>query len=137
MSQGQCTGSSFGKEVQSWIGSHRGLVIGISVALGLLLLVIVTRCACLSYQRRRHNPFRGRGAMANNYNYAAAGGRGGRGGAAAMSGAGGAAAAWPGAHQWKDVSPAASSQGSYGNAHEPQQPTLPRVEYASSAWRYG
>jgi hypothetical protein len=114
--------------IKSWIDGHRGIVIGVCVALGLLLLLAILRCAWLSYQRRR-NPFAMRG-MRNN-----AGGRGGRSSTPVMSGA--AAAAWPGKREWKKVgpsSPASSSQDSYTPR---EQPTLPRVDYGSSAWRYG
>lgn len=128
-------GSSTGKEVLQWIKGHKGIVIGVAVVVGLLLLVGIARCVYLSVQRRRINPIRA-AAMANRGYYAGAmPGR--RSGAmpapATMSGGAGL---WPGQQAWKDddVSPAASSQGSYDHR---QQPTLPRVEYGSSAWRYG
>jgi hypothetical protein len=131
--QGQCQGSTVGKEIQQWIKDHRAIFIAICVVVGVLLLVGVARCAWLSFQRRR-NPFRAQ-AMANAGYYAYNGAAGRRSGAAAPSAMSGAA--WPGQRAWKDdnVSPASSSQGSYENHR--QQPTLPRVDYGNSAWRYG
>jgi hypothetical protein len=132
-------GSTVGGEISQFVQQHRALVIGISVALGLLLLVGVARCGWLAYQRRRENALR-RAAMANGKYYYASNvvpsRRSGGTSVPTMSGAA-SASAWPGQNAWKDddVSPAASSQGSYDNHR--QQATLPRVEYAGSAWRYG
>ena len=132
-------GSTVGKEISQFVNGHRGIVIGVCVAVGVLLLIGIARCGWLSYQRRRNNVFR-RAAMANgNYYYAGnvAPSRRSRGTTApTMSGAA-SGPAWPGQQAWKDddVSPAASSQGSYDNNRH--QPTLPRVEYGNSAWRYG
>jgi hypothetical protein len=141
VAKGQCVGSTVGKEITGWINTHRGIFIGICVAVGALILVGISRCIYLSWRRRKDVAFR-KAAMAANGNYYYAGSTAGRRRAPVvaptMSGAAASSsAAWPGQQAWKDddVSPAASSQGSYDNQRH--QPTLPRVEYGNSAWRYG
>ena len=51
--QGQCKGSSFGKEIGSWIDEHKGLVIGIAAGLGGLLLLLILSCIVNSIRRRQ------------------------------------------------------------------------------------
>lgn len=52
---GICRGSSFGKEVESWISSNKGLVIGIACAVGGLLVLSIFAC-CINRCRRRRAP---------------------------------------------------------------------------------
>jgi hypothetical protein len=51
---GQCTGSSVGKEITSWIHSNKTLVIALASTIGGLLIVAVLGC-CWSRYRRRQN----------------------------------------------------------------------------------
>lgn len=53
---GVCRGSTFGKEVKSWIDDHKGLVIGIASALGALLLFSLLSCCITRCRRRRRAP---------------------------------------------------------------------------------
>ncbi|KAF1962737.1 hypothetical protein CC80DRAFT_399519 [Byssothecium circinans] len=53
-SNGQCSGSSVGGEVKNWIDQHRGLVIGLSSAIGGLIVLSILGC-CISSCRRRRN----------------------------------------------------------------------------------
>ncbi|KIW06322.1 uncharacterized protein PV09_02786 [Verruconis gallopava] len=53
-SNGQCKGSSFGKEIKSWIDDHKGLVIGIASALGALILLMILSCCWRAFQRRKY-----------------------------------------------------------------------------------
>lgn len=52
-SNGQCTGSSVGNEVKSWIDSHKPLVIGLAAAIGGLIVLSILGCCWRSYKRRR------------------------------------------------------------------------------------
>ncbi|ORY12350.1 ADAM 8 precursor [Clohesyomyces aquaticus] len=63
---GQCNGSSVAKEVQSWIDSHKPLVIGLASAIGGLILLSILGCCYRSCKRRRQRkiyaaaiPYRG------------------------------------------------------------------------------
>ena len=51
---GQCKGSTVGKEVKNWIDDHRPLVIGIASAIGGLLLLSILSCIWSSCRKRRH-----------------------------------------------------------------------------------
>lgn len=50
---GQCTGSSFSKEVQSWFSQHKALVIGIACGVGGLIVLAILSCCVSSCRRRR------------------------------------------------------------------------------------
>jgi hypothetical protein len=52
-SNGQCTGSSVGKEITSWISQNKTLVIALASALGGLLILIILTCCFNSYRRRQ------------------------------------------------------------------------------------
>lgn len=54
-SNGQCKGSSFGKEIKSWIDDHRSLVIGIAAGVGALVLLMIASCIWRSFKRRKYN----------------------------------------------------------------------------------
>jgi hypothetical protein len=63
--QGQCSGSSVGKEISSWISDNKPLVIGLSCALGGILLLmfigcIFRRCRRPRPKARRHGHHRPR-----------------------------------------------------------------------------
>lgn len=51
-SNGQCKGSSVGKEITSWITQNKPLVIGLSAGIGGLLILIIASC-CINSCRRR------------------------------------------------------------------------------------
>jgi hypothetical protein len=51
---GQCNGSSVGKEITSWIESNKTLVIALASVIGGLLILIILSC-CWSRYRRRKN----------------------------------------------------------------------------------
>ena len=53
-SNGQCAGSSVGKEITSWIQSNKTLVIALASAVGGLLILAILSC-CWSRYRRRQN----------------------------------------------------------------------------------
>lgn len=53
-SNGQCTGSSVGKEISSWIQSNKTLVIALASVIGGLLILGIVSC-CWSRYRRRKN----------------------------------------------------------------------------------
>lgn len=53
-SNGQCTGSSVGKEITSWIQSNKTLVIALASVIGGLLILGILSC-CWSRYRRRQN----------------------------------------------------------------------------------
>jgi hypothetical protein len=50
---GQCKGSSVGKEITSWIAQNKTLVIALACVLGGLLVLIVLSCCINSYRRRQ------------------------------------------------------------------------------------
>ncbi|KAF1808827.1 hypothetical protein P152DRAFT_468737 [Eremomyces bilateralis CBS 781.70] len=50
---GRCTGSSFAKEVGSWIETHKPIVIGVSCGVGGLLLLALLSCLWSCIRRRR------------------------------------------------------------------------------------
>lgn len=90
-SNGVCKGSSFGKEVKSWIDEHKGIFIGVSAGLGALLLLCILTSCIRSCKRRRARkrmiaaggvprwPQDGsRGALVNQAGYYPAGSRSGR-----------------------------------------------------------
>jgi len=56
---GQCKGSSTGKEIRSWISTHKPLVIGIASALGVVVLFMLLGCifrCCRRSRRRQKGP---------------------------------------------------------------------------------
>ncbi|KAF2689514.1 ADAM 8 precursor [Lentithecium fluviatile CBS 122367] len=53
-SNGQCTGSSVGNEVKSWINDHKTLVIGLASAIGGLIILSILGCCWRSYKRRKN-----------------------------------------------------------------------------------
>lgn len=53
ISQGRCVGSNVGKEIGNWITEHKGIVIGVCVAVGVLLLISIFGCISRSCRRRR------------------------------------------------------------------------------------
>ena len=55
---GQCDGSSVGKEITSWIQSNKTLVIGLASAVGALLILIIFSCCWSSYKRRKNSKAR-------------------------------------------------------------------------------
>lgn len=59
-SNGQCSGSTFGGEVTSWVNDHRNLVIGIACAVGGLILIAflscLWRCCCGRRRTRKLSP---------------------------------------------------------------------------------
>ncbi|KAK8220264.1 Metallo-peptidase family M12-domain-containing protein [Phyllosticta capitalensis] len=52
---GRCSGSSTAKEIGSWIQDHKGIVIGICVAIGALLLLSLLGCISRRIRRRSAN----------------------------------------------------------------------------------
>lgn len=50
---GQCNGSSVGKEITSWIDQNKTLVIGLASAIGGLIVLAILSC-CFSRYRRRN-----------------------------------------------------------------------------------
>ncbi|KAF2664035.1 ADAM family of metalloprotease ADM-B [Microthyrium microscopicum] len=52
-SNGACKGSSFIKEVKSWIDQHKGLVIGIACGAGAIVLLLIGSCIWNCRKRRR------------------------------------------------------------------------------------
>jgi len=52
-SNGRCSGSSFGKEVKSWIDDHKAIVIGVASAVGGLILLSILGCIYRCFKRRR------------------------------------------------------------------------------------
>ncbi|KAI9820664.1 MAG: hypothetical protein M1827_005033 [Pycnora praestabilis] len=55
---GQCKGSSVGKEIGSWISRNKPLVIGIAAGLGGLLLLFILSCLVRCCHRRKQQPRR-------------------------------------------------------------------------------
>ena len=51
---GQCKGSTVGKEITSWISHNKTLVIALASALGSLVILLTLGC-CLSRYRKRRN----------------------------------------------------------------------------------
>ncbi|OJD12098.1 hypothetical protein AJ78_07247 [Emergomyces pasteurianus Ep9510] len=51
---GVCEGSSFGKEVKSWIDKNKSLVIGLSAGIGGLLLISILSCIIRRCRKPRH-----------------------------------------------------------------------------------
>lgn len=51
--QGQCKGSSVGKEIKSWIDDHKGVVIGIAAGVGGLILLLILGCVYRCFRRRK------------------------------------------------------------------------------------
>ncbi|RFU29358.1 hypothetical protein B7463_g6959, partial [Scytalidium lignicola] len=49
---GQCNGSSVAKEINSWISSHKTLVIALASVIGGLLILIILSC-CISHYRKK------------------------------------------------------------------------------------
>lgn len=52
-SNGQCKGSSVGKEITSWISQNKTLVIALASVLGGLLILIILACCVNNYRRRQ------------------------------------------------------------------------------------
>ncbi|KAK7629133.1 ADAM 8 precursor [Phyllosticta citricarpa] len=52
---GRCSGSSTAKEIGSWIQDHKGIVIGVCVAIGALLLLSLLGCITRRVRRRSAN----------------------------------------------------------------------------------
>jgi hypothetical protein len=52
-SNGQCKGSSVGKEITSWIAQNKTLVIALACAIGGLLILIILSCCINSYRRKQ------------------------------------------------------------------------------------
>jgi hypothetical protein len=52
-SNGQCKGSSVGKEIKSWIQHNKPLVIGLSAAVGGLIIMTIVSCCWSRYRRRQ------------------------------------------------------------------------------------
>ncbi|GME49137.1 Peptidase M12B ADAM/reprolysin [Neofusicoccum parvum] len=50
---GRCVGSDVGKEIGNWISEHKGVVIGVCVAIGVILLISIFGCISRSCRRRR------------------------------------------------------------------------------------
>jgi hypothetical protein len=50
---GQCTGSSVGKEIKSWVDDHKTLVIALASVLGGLLILGILSCCWSRYSRRQ------------------------------------------------------------------------------------
>jgi hypothetical protein len=50
---GQCSGSSIGNEIGSWIDRHKPLVIGLASAIGGLIILSILGCCWRSYKRRK------------------------------------------------------------------------------------
>lgn len=53
---GQCKGSSFGKEITGWISTHKPLVIGISVGIGSIILLMIIAGLFRRYRGGRRLP---------------------------------------------------------------------------------
>jgi hypothetical protein len=51
--QGQCSGSSIGNEVKTWIENNKPLVIGLASGIGGLIVLSILSCCWRSYKRRR------------------------------------------------------------------------------------
>jgi hypothetical protein len=51
-SNGQCLGSSVGKEISSWIQDNKTLVIGLAAAIGGLIILAILACCWSRYKRR-------------------------------------------------------------------------------------
>jgi len=58
---GQCQGSSVGKEIAQWVKSHKAIVIGVCVGVGVILILLALRCAFSFWRRRRYPPVQKRG----------------------------------------------------------------------------
>jgi hypothetical protein len=58
--QGQCQGSSFGKEISLWVQQHKAIVIGVCVAVGVIILLLIIRCLFSCIRRRRYPSKRAR-----------------------------------------------------------------------------
>ncbi|KAF2141306.1 uncharacterized protein K452DRAFT_327015 [Aplosporella prunicola CBS 121167] len=54
---GQCKGSDLGKEIGSWVDNHKGVVIGVCVAIGCILLFSICGCITRACRRRRLRKF--------------------------------------------------------------------------------
>lgn len=52
-SNGQCVGATVAGEIESWIGSHKTLVIGVCVAIGSLILISIFSCIVNRCRRGR------------------------------------------------------------------------------------
>ncbi|EKG11140.1 Peptidase M12B ADAM/reprolysin [Macrophomina phaseolina MS6] len=120
-SNGRCTGSDFGKEVGNWIEDHKGVVIGVSVAIGVILLLAIFGCISRACRRRR---VRSRVK-------------------AAQAAGGVAPAPWPGSHGSRAptlprVPPpwAPGNRSMSMNPNESQQPFIPHGQPPNGAW-YG
>lgn len=57
---GQCTGSTLGGEISSWINEHKTLVIAVASAVGGLLVLSILSCIWSIYRRRRFAQLKGR-----------------------------------------------------------------------------
>jgi hypothetical protein len=112
-SNGQCKGSSVGKEITSWISSNKTLVIALCSVIG-GLLILITLCCCFSRYRRRNKIAKARANMPP------------------------PPAGWNGSQQWRGAPPPYPGQRGGGGGWEngrwnpsPPQPTWqPSVRYA-------
>ncbi|KAI9664379.1 MAG: hypothetical protein M1831_002312 [Alyxoria varia] len=62
---GECEGSSFGREVRNWIDNHRNLVIGLACGIGSLILLAIFSCCWSRFRRRKRLPKGGHRAGPN------------------------------------------------------------------------
>lgn len=58
---GRCEGSSFGKEIESWVDKHKGLVIGLAAGIGgplvlCILWCLISQCCCGRRAAVAHRP---------------------------------------------------------------------------------
>jgi hypothetical protein len=57
-SNGQCEGSSVGKEITSWIHNNKTLVIALASVIGGLIILAILSCCWSRYRRRNRIPMR-------------------------------------------------------------------------------